>query len=189
MTQQFSRTLHFILLIVPLALLPAGCWFFNGAQGPRESRLSAWKITRLAIVPFQDVTHQGVGFRVTKLFETQLNLAFGREGIRLRPLQTKFQPLSGFLDRSQTKALGAQNQVNGIIDGRVVAYTWQKQQGRVWVSATIRLLETSHGSIRWARQVTGIAPVHSRKELNAGFNQATKHAVKEFIDDLVEAPT
>lgn len=163
----------------------SGCWWLQRPKPEPPQALAEWGITRLAVVEFSDATHQNVGGRVTEVFRDELASALGKEWIRLEKLIEPGGPRPiGLIGISQAQQLGRLNQVDGLLTGQVLAYQWQKRPDRVWVSVSLRLLETSRGTIIWSRNATGTAAVRHPRELDAGFNEAIHSAAKEFMHDL-----
>lgn len=194
MTQHLLSGLHVFLLSLFLVLAPSGCWWLRQAPPdrptPAPARLAKWGVTRLAVVEFSDATRQQVGARVADAFRDELGTSLGTERVRLDPLTMPSGPQPiGLIGVSQAQQLGRLNDVNGLVSGQVLAYHYQRRTGRVWVSVSLRLLDTSRGTIIWSRNATGTALVRSEQELDSGYNVAIRLAAKEFIHDLVGNPT
>lgn len=189
MTQHLYCRFRILLLSSALALATSGCWWFR--QEPpapeRPSGITVRGISRLGVVTFGDATHQGAGKRVTEVFRQEIDRAIGRDWVRLTDLEEPPQSprAIGFIGISQAQTLGRLNRVDGLLSGQVLAYHWQPSLGRVWVSVSLRLLETSRGTIMWSRNAKGTFPARSPAELDDGFNAATHLAAKEFVHDLL----
>lgn len=173
-----------------MALATSGCWWFR-QEPPAPERpspgITVRGITRLGVVRFADATHQGVGQRVTEVFRQEIARTVGQDWVRPTELQAPppSPPAIGFIGISQAQTLGRLNQVDGLLSGQVQAYQWQPSLGRVWVSVSLRLLETSRGTIMWSRNAKGTFPARSPSELDEEFNAATHLAAKEFVNDLL----
>jgi hypothetical protein len=200
MTQHLLSGLHVFLLSLFLVLAPSGCWWLRQAPppdrpNPSQARLAKWGVSRLAVVEFSDATRQNVGTRVADTFRNEMAIALGKEWVRLNTMTMPAGPQPvGLIGVSQAQQLGRLNDVNGIVSGQVLAYHYQRKTGRVWVSVSLRLLETTRGTIIWSRNATGMASVRADQpitedELNSGYNVAIRLAAKEFIHDLVGNPT
>lgn len=194
MTQHLLSGLHVFLLSLFLVLAPSGCWWLRQAPpdrpNPPPARLAKWGVTKLAVVEFSDATRQHVGARVADAFRDELAIALGKERVRHEHLMMPSGPQPvGLIGVSQAQQLGRLNDVNGLVSGQVLAYHYQRRTGRVWVSVSLRLLETSRGTIIWSRNATGTALVRSDQEINSGYDVAIRLAAKEFIHDLVGNPT
>ena len=188
MTQHLLFRLHVFLLSVVLAFSLTGCWWIHRVP---PARFNEWGIRRIAVVDFSDATHHEAGAQVAEVFRQELAEAVGKEWVRLETLDEPpgtGHPV-GLIGISQARALGRLNQVDALVSGQILAYQWQRKPGRVWVSVSIRLLETSRGTIIWSRNATGIAPAPSASNVNAGYNEAIKLAAKEFIHDLLGSPS
>lgn len=144
----------------------------------------------MAVVEFGDATNQGVGKRVTETFRQELASALGEEFVQTTTVEDPQGPRPiGLIGISQAQRLGRLNGVDALVSGQVLAYQWQRPAGRVWVSVSLRLLDTARGTIIWSQSVTGTAPVASAERLDVGFNEAIKFAAKEFIHDLLGSPS
>ncbi|MNS21766.1 hypothetical protein D3C72_535360 [compost metagenome] len=173
-----------------LAFTTSGCWWLRQeARTPERpvSKLAPRGISTLGVVPFGDATLQHVGTRVSEVFRTTMVTAIGKEWVRQQDL---IEPPSGpkpigFIGISQAQQLGRLNGVDGLLSGQVLAYEYQRPQGRVWVSVSLRLLEATRGTIIWSRNAKGTFPARTSAEKDDGFNAATHLAAKEFVHDLL----
>lgn len=189
MTQHLKDRLHVFLLSVGVALGLSGCWWLQ-RPAPESPLLRNWGVHRLAVVDFGDATHQSVGSRVTEGFRRELASALGKDTVLLSKLEVPQGPRPvGLIGISQAQQIGRLNDVDALVSGQVLAYQWQRSVGRVWVSVSLRLLDTSRGTIIRSQSVTGTAPVPSAERLNAGFDEAIHFAAKEFIHDLLGSPS
>lgn len=190
MTQHLYCRLYVLLLSSLLAISTSGCWWLR--QGPAAperppTALAARGVSHLGVVTFGDATNQQLGDRVTDVFRLEMAQAVGKDWVRLQDLDEPPQgprPI-GFIGVSQAQQLGKLNKVDALLSGQVLAYQWQRSLGRVWVSVSLRLLEATRGTIIWSRNATGTYPTRSSAELDAGFNEATHLAAKEFVHDLL----
>ena len=173
-----------------MALASSGCWWLQQGPPAPPARLVERGISRLAVVEFGDATNQNAGKRVAEIFRQEMAQAIGKEWVRLHDLEEPPQgprPV-GFIGVSQAQQLGRLNQVDGLVSGQVLAYHWQRPHERVWVSVSVRLLESRRGTIIWSRNATGTLPARSPAELNERINAATHLAAKEFVNDLLGSP-
>lgn len=202
MPQHLYCRFHVLLLSTAMALATSGCWWLQKqpveqptptpmpTPSPPAHGLVAKGIITVGIVSFGDATNQGVGQRVAGVFRETLSAALGREWVRQHDLSEPPgapRPI-GFIGISQAQQLGRLNQVDGLLSGQVLAYQWQRPQGRVWVSVSLRLLEAARGTIIWSRNAKGTFPARSPAELDHGFNEATHLAAKEFVHELLGSP-
>jgi hypothetical protein len=180
-----------VLLSVALALAPSGCWWLRQAPPAPPEPLTRLGVSRLAVVDFSDATHQDIGLRVTEAFRREMAQAIGKEWIREGKMEAPAPALRpiGLIGIGQAQQLGRLYRVDGLVAGQVLAYQWQPRPGRVWVSVSLRLLDTARGTIIWSRSATGTAPARTPAEIDAGFNAATTSAAKEFIHDLLASPS
>lgn len=195
MPQQFL----ILMLALSAALALNGCWLWQKAApkppDPPGSRLAAWAIDRLGVVEFGDVTHQAVGMRHTTIFMRELGRRVGPERVTFAgpPAESTVggrKEFIGLVGIGTARKLGATHHVAGLVAGNVLAHAWQRRQARVLVTVAVRLLDANRGSIIWSRTATGAASVRdaSSTQLEAGFDEATTRAAKEFIDDLLASP-
>jgi hypothetical protein len=190
MTQHLYCRLYVLLLSVTLAFTTSGCWWLRQeARTPERpvSKLASRGISTLGVVPFGDATLQHVGKHVSDVFRTTMVSAIGKEWVRQQDLIDPPggpKPI-GFIGISQAQQLGRLNGVDGLLSGQVLAYEYQRPQGRVWVSVSLRLLEATRGTIIWSRYAKGTFPARTPAEKDDGFNAATHLAAKEFVHDLL----
>lgn len=175
--RELQRTLLALALAVPLS----GCWLLRPRGADGGSRLAAWRIERLAVVPFADATYQGVGGRVSSIVAEALAARLGAASVTSL---TTTDPDIGFIGVGQAQRLGKGAGVQGLVVGQVLAHGETPAREAVRVVLGLRLLDATRGSIIWTRTVPGTVGVSATSPREAALDRATALAAKEFIDDL-----
>jgi hypothetical protein len=171
-----------MVLVLGVALTTSGCWWLDRFFQP-PTRLAAWKVERIGVVPFSDGTATGAAPRVTEGFRLALARAIGPERVRT------VTGLEGLIGIGQAQQAGRSAGVDALLTGHMLAYGRQPRLGRVWVVVSLRLLEAGRGSIIWSRNATGTYPVGDEADPNAALDVATELAAKELTHDLLVPPT
>jgi hypothetical protein len=162
-----------------LSFLVVGCAATQARQPEPQPTLASRHLAlrRVALIELEDATRRA-DLGTHKAIKTQLETGLKDRMVLVGPI-SRPQAISPNWFRQQSQELDVQ----GFVSGKITGFRLQGTKRRVWVSLTMRLLD-SNGQILWSKSPVGLTDVLDDQPLDRLYYAAAQRATKEFTDDL-----